>query len=261
MKYLFFLLVLFNIVFYLWETGVGRSTKQEDRPPSTDSVERIVLARELPKPPAQSPEPRVASEDAAKSQQTPLPEQAAAEPTKPLAGQQPTEPPAQPQTQEPAPPPVEQTPACYRLGPYTISRQAQAALRKLGAGAGKAVMVKKPVEVEKGYLILYPAADSLKTAQANRKMLAQKGLKNVWVIDKGESRYAISLGAFGNKEQAGEALGRFLAQGIQAELKPRLGMADRWWLEAPGEPGRAALETVAGLSATQADQPAVKVCD
>lgn len=259
MKYLFFLLIVFNIVFYLWETGVGHPARPEGRAKAAEAGERIVLVKELPKPPAPASEP--AGQAVPLESSSPPPGQAGAQPAVPPAESVPAfEPPASLRTQDPSPmqaPP----PACYRLGPYASAKQAQAAVRKLGAGAGQPGVVKKPVEVEKGYLILYPAAESLEAAQANRKMLVAKGVKEAWVIDKGDNRYAVSLAAVGNKERASEALSRFLAQGIQAELKPRLGPADRWWVEAREEAGRSALEAVAGASAGQGDEVAVKACD
>ena len=50
MKYLFFLLILLNCVFYLWETGINRPPAPEKQAVAEASgeVERIILVKELP---------------------------------------------------------------------------------------------------------------------------------------------------------------------------------------------------------------------
>jgi hypothetical protein len=64
MKYLFFLLVLANIVLYLWETGID----QEPAPPKQEILdgERIMLRKEVSEPikPIESIEPSAPTEPA-----------------------------------------------------------------------------------------------------------------------------------------------------------------------------------------------------
>jgi len=244
MKYLFFLLVLFNIAFYLWETGVNHppTLPKQAQAETPAGDERIVLVKELPKTQIPAPNPAVGP-----------PPQAAPTPTevptpKPAAA---TAPPEAVKTLE----------TCYRLGPYDLPKPAKAALRGLKTGQDRIELVKKPLAVETGYLILYPAADTPEAAQANRKMLMEKGYKDAWVVDQGENRYAISLAAFKDKSHAEEALARFRAQSIEAELKPRLGSLDKWWLETHDDAGKSALETLAGKPGVDSALVAVKVCE
>jgi len=243
MKYLFFLLVLFNIAFYLWETGVNHPTtppkQTQSETPTGD--ERIVLVKELPKTQAVPPAPANPADEA------PPPAAPPAQPTEPSAAT----PPEAAKTLE----------TCYRLGPYDLPKPAKAALRGLKTGQDRIELVKKPLTVETGYLILYPAADTPETAQANRKMLMEKGYKDAWVVDQGENRYAISLAAFKDKSHAEEALARFRAQSIEAELKPRLGSLDKWWLETHDDAGKSALQTLAGKPGADSALVAVKVCE
>ena len=236
MKYLFLLLVLFNIAFYLWESGVNRPPPAAPAQADADAdAERIVLVKELPAAPAA----------AQSTEEAPQPPAAAA-----------SAPPAPRQDNEAATP---NPGACHRLGPFDGPEAADSALRKLGAQQAKAKRVKKPMAVETGYLILYPAADSPEAAQAKRKMLAEKGYKDAWVVVDGENRNAISLAAFKDKSHAEAALARFRAQGVEAELKPRIGNLDKWWLESRDAEGKAALEAIAlpaGL-----DAAALKACE
>lgn len=344
MKYLFFLLLLANIVFYLWETGLGQSQPKLAQTDATDALERIVLveelpparrleasAQEVPVPPAgqgtESPPPvtpttpaspllgqatdsgeatpptepgqaqpapvappaqtTAAAETAVQSGRIPAieagqaqaptpailpaqtsataetPSQASGIPPAPTATAAPGQtPPTDTSTQSAGTPPTEpgQAPACHQLGPYLSLRQAQAALAALSPPShGEVKPVKKPTLAENGYLILYPAADSLEAAQANRKMLVAKGHADAWVIDKGENRYAISLAVVNGKERADEAVGRFRAEGIIVELRPRMALVNRWWLEAHDDADRAALDAIAGHA--DAGAVAVKSCD
>ncbi|MFM8333038.1 MAG: hypothetical protein ACKN9T_15240 [Candidatus Methylumidiphilus sp.] len=238
MKPLFFLLAFANIVFFLWANGMGRTpTREEQILASGLSVERLVLLKELPEPalaqaeklsapdspphesvaPAERPKPDFPAE--------PIPEPAAAE--KPEAPQE----------------------TCRRLGPYASPQQAQAAAQAFG---GQARLVKKPTPVETGYAILYPSAGSLEAAQANRKMLMEKGFKDVWLVDKGDNQYAISLAVVSRKDRAEAALARIVAQGVVAEIKPRRALAERWWLE---------IRDTAGTQSMAAPGLELKDCD
>jgi len=281
MKYLFFLLLLGNIVFYLWETGIGRPHEEDRQPKAPPAAERLVLLKELPQPPAQAPaETQLPPPQSAEASASPPPAQATEPPTQTqaTAEPQPAPPPAQaaaapvaaetaeaanpadsnPDNPATTPPkteastPAEQVEACRQLGPYASARQAQAALDTLGNSQGR--VVKKPTEVENGYLILYPPADSLEAAQANRKMLVEKGFKDAWVMEQGENRHAISLAVVHNKGRAEEAARRYQAQGMAVLLKPRISMADRWWLEVRGPADPAAEAALAG-------QVTSKACD
>jgi hypothetical protein len=260
MKYLFFLLILFNVVFYLWETGVNRPpADSQAKTEASASQERIVLAEEQAAAPSPLPSPSPGEQPRA----TPPRLEASAAPTE---SPPPVPPPGiaeiPPAAREDArPEPEKLAQACQRLGPYDTPKQAGAILRKLGpAGRGRVKLVKKALQAETGYLILYPAADSPEAALANRKMLAEKGVKDAWVVDQGENRLAVSLAAINDKNRAEEALNRYRAQGIQAELKPRMGSIDKWWLETRDDAGRVAFEAAAQPGAGPA-AAAIHPCD
>ncbi len=287
MKYLFFLLVLCNIVFYLWETGVGRSLSSQGRE-QAEAGERIVLLRELPaashgaaEAPAKSMEemqPPVAghgnpSPQAVASAGMATDGQASQSPVEasPLAAAKTGETSAAPaqQTSADSPPPREseegggqaqKAESCYRLGPYASPGSAQQGKVALGTGQGRVEMVKKATQMENGYWILYPPAEDGEAAQANRKMLVNKGFADVWVVDKGENRYAVSLGIAHTKDLAEDAVRRYRAKGVEAELKPRMNTAERWWLEVRGE-NRASLESAVGKSLAGSGAVQIADCD
>jgi len=232
MKILFFLLVLLNIVFYLWSTGVGKPPETAPEPPAQGSVERIVLIKELP----QATRPTDALPP-------PSPQAASTEPPQPPGGPSPATSPPQAMAENPVEP-AQATPACQQIGPFATLRKAQVFKAKLKIPAESAKPVKTSAEVENGYLILYPAAETLPDAKANLKMLKDKGAHDAWLIEQGEYRYAISLATTNDKKLAEDAVARYQAKGIAAELKTRKTLADKWWLEITGEIDPAALQTL-----------------
>jgi hypothetical protein len=256
MKYFFFLLVFSNCLLYLWETGMNRpaTTAMQSKAEIPASTERIVLLTELPKPQANpSPTP-----DSAIAAQSPATEP---EPKAVTVPNNTAEPAPTALTEEALPNPEKAPTSCYRLGPFISSKQANRALSKLGAAQEGVRLVKKNVPVETGYLILSPPENTPEAAQAKRKQLAEKGFKDAWVVKQGESRYAVSLAAVNEKGRAEDTLSRYRAKGIEAEIKPRMGDIDQWWLEVRDEAGRKAIERTADQAETGSNPTAVKVCD
>ena len=244
MKYLFFLLVLVNIVFYLWETGVGRPPARQ-APPSSEAS--IVLLKELPEKPGDTPPSKANGPvPSAATRQT-----ASAQEASPIT----------PQSTAPQGAQAQATETCHWLGPYPSLSKAQTTQKTLGTSIGQVKPMKRPTEVENGYLILYPAAAGLPEAQANQKMLQEKGFEDAWLVDNGENRYAVSLAAVNNKQRADEALARYRTQGIPVELKPRKVLADRWWLEIKGDIDPDSLEALANPAITGPARVTVKDCD
>jgi hypothetical protein len=210
-------------------------------------------------PPVETPRPSESQAPASAAQPPSAPEKPAAEEAEPvMAAPEPAReaaaPPAPAETAEKiqAPPPqtasapADAEAACYLHGPYDSQRQAQAALATLQAKPEQAKIVSRPAEIPEAYMILYPKAETPEAARANRKTLAEKGVADAWVVDKGENRNAVSLAVFRNKSHADEALLRFQEKGIAAELVPRLGKTLSWWLKIPWSADRASLETLIG---------------
>lgn len=264
MKYVFYLLLVCNVVFYLWATGVGREKANFDRyeialPPQT---ERIALIKEQPAVPKPAPQP----EAAPKVEETPPPsteqpkEETAESPAESVQAEV-----AQAEAEakaETLPPPSES--GCFRLGPYRSEAAARRALAGLKSQAEEGRVVARYDEVEDGFWVLYPKAENLDVARANRKMLVDKGVSDLWLIDKGDMQGAISLGIYETRERAENLQRKFAKQAIEVEVKPRMTRAKASWVQFrwPGE--RAALDTaVAGLASDrpQGQEPRLKPCD
>ena len=259
MKYLFFLLLLFNIVFYLWETGLGQPEARHGQP-SAESGQGIALLKELPgkpgdttpgapKDPQQSNDVSGTSGSLAGQQANRIGPQASDDPATAA------------KTDSPQDEGSQKDETCHWLGPFTSRNEAQTQLKKLGFASGQARPLKKRTEVENGFSIIYPAASTLQEAKTNRDMLEEKGLKGVWLVERGENQYAISIAVVFSKERADAALAHYRAQGLPLELKPRKTLADKWWLEIHGAIDPASVEAMPSQTAPGLPPVGVKDCE
>jgi len=259
MKYVFYLLLLCNVVFYLWATGVGREKSNFDRyeislPPQT---ERIALIKEQPAMEKKVPQP----EAAPKVEETPppaidqSPQETVETPPENLQAQG-----AQAQA-EPLPP---SDSACFRLGPYRSQAAARHALAGLKSQVEEGQVVTRYDDVEDGFWVLYPKAANLDVARANRQMLVEKGVRDLWLIDKGEMQGAISLGIYKTRERAENLQRKFSEQNIEVEVKPRMTRAKASWIQFRWPGARAALDAVVAELASdrsQAQEQRLEPCD
>jgi hypothetical protein len=248
MKYVFYFLLLCNVVFLLWATGVGREKSNFDRyeislPAQT---ERIALIQEQSATEKKAPQAETAPElEAAPPPPTDQP--------KPEAVQSPAEDSQVPGAQAQAdvfPPPSDNS--CFRLGPYRSAAAARQALAGLNSRIEQGRLVSRYDQVADGFWVLYPKAENLDVARINRNMLASKGVRDLWLIDKGEMQGAISLGIFKTRERAEDLQRKFVEQDIQVEVKPHMIRAKASWLQFRWPGARAELDAaVAGLTSEQ----------
>lgn len=250
MKYLFFFLMLVNIAFYLWETGAGRERSSFDTVEIKlpDDTERIVLIGELPAVPRRSPDP-LAKGEAVLEQ----PSLVATTPARSRSTQA-----------SPSPTPRPPDPFCYRLGPYRSDGQARGAKDLLQEQVGEAEVVAGFAETPDGFWVLYPKAESVEAARFNRTMLMSKGIKELWVFDKGELAGAISLGLYQTREKAELAQKRYFAQNLNVEIVPRMNRSHALWVKLhwEGEPEELK-DMIDRLPAARQNtaQPELKSCD
>ncbi len=224
MKYVFYLLLMANVLFFLWEQNFGNAALERQKTSvktiGQEPAERIVLIRELPSRPKTAaalapPAAEKTAEPSANTQQAML---------EPPAGQSP--PPAVPESS-----PV---PTCYQLGPFASEAEARVRLNALRSQSDDLEAEIKPVERVQGFLVLYPKAETPELVKADKTMLIERGIKEMWVIDRGALKGAISLGLFKKKEHAEAAQKTFQEKGIKAEIQPRtvasgtFGVLIRW---------------------------------
>lgn len=276
MKPLFFLLLLANAIFFLWESyiqpGLDNLALPEERSPKLDN---IVLIQELPPVPQVAvSEPLATLPPPAAPQPAAPPPAPAAEPAKPtvetLEMRTPAVPaqPAAPTTTASTPPPAAAKPkakppetppaatptasaaaappapspasaSCRRIGPLANPADAQA-LRQRLARAGTAASVEHtPGKTETGYWVMMPPAANLAAARANKQLLMQKGAPDAMLINDGDYALGVSIGFFKDRARAEKALADAKAKGLPVTLKPRIENGGEYWLKLTSNPSPA----------------------
>lgn len=231
MKYAFYSLILANVVFFLWESSIlGRgvssaSSYQELRLPHV--VEQIALLSERTGLPEKAPDLVLAevSTTEAKPEQikgtTSIVESESAQ-----KSEVPTDTPSTLSTRA-----VES--GCFQWGPITDETRAREVLNLVKPESDQASLIKKPSDLTDGWWVLFPKAHDLDTAKANRKMLLEKGVTDLWLFDKGALQGAISLGLFKTRNRAEQAQKTFTEQGIITEVVPRQVRNEAYWVRIP----------------------------
>ncbi|MGH8550634.1 MAG: hypothetical protein ACRERU_18935 [Methylococcales bacterium] len=129
---------------------------------------------------------------------------------------------------------------CYKLGP----RSSVASFSRIAADfrrSGLTPSVKaERVDVETGFMVLYPAAESFEASKANVKKLNDQGLRDVWMIHDGMLRGSISLGFFKTRERAEILRNELEAKQIEAQVQAKLSKKAAYfllfpWLAVEGE--------------------------
>ncbi|CAL1241255.1 hypothetical protein [Candidatus Methylocalor cossyra] len=239
MKLLVYLLILLNVVFFLWESGFRHDPSDTAQALALPSdAEPIVLANEAIPSAEEPPEPSDAGPTAP---DLPVP----AEPPPPAA----EPPPALPS------PPAE--PTCFRLGPLATREQATALLDLIKTHVEQAGIEARPGEVPDGWWVLFPKADNLDAARANRRELAKKGVRDMWVFEKGPLQGAISLGLYNTREQAEAGQRQFADKNVVTDVVPRLVRGRVYWVKIPWR--RPALELEEIIQVLNTQDPELKI--
>ncbi len=172
MRYLFFLVLLVNVIFYFWHwrTEVLKPLIE----PSVEELNRqILLLSEVNDPNMQQP---VSANDVYQM-------------------------------------------ICYEAGPFDNKQEILDWNKQNLVEAENIVFHFKDVEVVDGYLLFYPAPESLAKAEENVAILEAKGVNDLWLFRFGEMKGAISLGFYDTAKQAIHAQEILEKLGVSAKIK------------------------------------------
>jgi hypothetical protein len=111
--------------------------------------------------------------------------------------------------------------SCYEVGPFVNGNAYQLWKNELNVAREAIEPLTRDGEVINDYLVYYPAPETMQEAEANVKMLREKGIQDLWLFRKGEDKGLISLGIFKNESRASARKSQLLAKDIQVEVKPR----------------------------------------
>ncbi len=133
---------------------------------------------------------------------------------------------------------------CFEAGPFTTQAQASELRELLATHARGISLTTRTASQNDSWWVLIPKAENMEAARARRQMLQERGIKDFWLFNKGELQGAISLGLHETREKAEAAQRQFLDQGIVSELVPRSTRSDTYWLRIPWTGSRLALDEI-----------------
>jgi hypothetical protein len=137
---------------------------------------------------------------------------------------------------------------CYLAGPFSNQSSYRKWLNKLKIDPKNVAVSSKDDLTIDGYIVFYPAADTMEKAQENIKMLKVHGVKDLWLFDSGEQKGEIALGSFNDEDRAMLMKNEMLAKGIAAEVKPKFKSKIQHYIGLKGD--QKLLETIQDLKAS-----------
>ena len=121
--------------------------------------------------------------------------------------------------------------ACFTLGPFTKVRLADRAIAAANALSVKTVLRKASQRTPKGYWVYLAPSKSYKAAKRKVAELQKKGLKDLFIMGKGNRKHAISLGLFKNKKVAEERLKQVKGMGLKGVFETQYQVSEQLWLD------------------------------
>jgi len=137
---------------------------------------------------------------------------------------------------------------CYLAGPFSNQSSYRKWLKNLRMDPKNVTLTSKDDLTIDGYIVFYPAAETMEKAQENIKMLKAKGVDDVWLFDSGEQKAEIALGSFNDEDRAMLMKKEMLAKGIAAEVKPKFKSKIQHYVGLKGD--NKLLETIQDLKAS-----------
>jgi hypothetical protein len=212
MKKLFFILLLGNVIFYLWANNIQPKPETSRRAILDPSLGSITLLSEEEK---KELAPSINGTKPAKAFKPEISESLRVEKG-----------------------------ACFRTTILKNKETASIVKKVLSEHSVESEMVVNRVLVGRGFWVVFPAADDMRQAKANVRLLKSKGATNYWLFRKGEKKGAISLGMFKEKKSAEKAQNSWAKKGIKLEVKPHMVSEKQITLKIWSDIGQAQLQKI-----------------
>ena len=154
-------------------------------------------------------------------------------------------------------------PFCYRIGPWT----SRSSIRKVANGLFRKGYTSdsqsKLLDIKTGYMVYLPAAASYAESRKNLRSVRDKGLKDVWIFQKGEERGTISLGRFKERDRAIAMKKKLQSISVGARIKATYSKTKGYFLtfrwQGPTEEFKKMIED-AGVTTNGLERLPIKTC-
>lgn len=154
--------------------------------------------------------------------------------------------------------PLSSTPICLQLGPFQTPADLRRAAGVLQPHVGRVQPREARATQLRGYRVYLPALPNREAALAAARQLAERGMRDYYVVTAGSEENTVSLGMFrelGNAEARREEV---RALGFEPRLDPRTEDVSQWFLDiavAEGQDWREILGGYSGVDALEIDCP------
>ena len=128
--------------------------------------------------------------------------------------------------------------SCMSYGPFPSAEAAESGRTRLRAAGASVTERLVPGKVRLGYWVYLPPFVSRREAEAAAKLLRQRGVKDLYVVNDEANRNAISLGVFSDRFGALAHQKKIRQLGYHPLLTERFRDAPRYWLDARGSAGQ-----------------------
>jgi hypothetical protein len=252
MKILFFLALLTNLVFFLWQYHVGAFNHAVNETEIVNpEPKQIWLVSELKnKPPVSVPVTQLTAPATVITQaKTNNPQH--------LVTSTVLNP---PQT----PVPTVTTPAktlyCYQITGFA-NKTTAAQWAKQQTVDLSTLQIKETAPVVADYLVNYPPAATFSESKKNIAFLEQHGIRDFFMINQGEFKGAISLGVFRNETRAIKAQQAFMQKGVNAKVSKRYKTPPATFLELKSEKNKQQLLEALAAHTSKPSVELLSKCD
>jgi len=256
MKIIFFLVLLINIIFFLWEFNIGDSHIQKE-PKNESETKQILLLSELPRESQERIEVLASNEgsiesidtnsenefinsvDLAVQQQVELTQESSLVDyswlieEKILNNNESGEAEAVIQNKSllkgSKGNSLEKTTFCYQVGPFLNEKLLTDWIAVNNINIDSVTQFNKETTKVTGYLVYYPQAKTYEESKQHVQLLESKGITEFWLFRKGELKGNISLGLFVKESRALGLKNKFIATGINVEVMTRYRIETEWY--------------------------------
>ena len=203
LRWLFAVLILFNIALLMWASWYRVSPPEEGR---------------MPLPPVNA------------DRMVPLTSPGLSLRPRPVANKAPAA------TSAAAPPPSTEKPrACVSIGPFDTSELAEQAGKRLVEGKLAYTQRVDADRIESSYWIYLAPLANRKAADTKREELARLGINDHYVMQEPGMENIISLGLFSQVDNARHRMDELAAKGIHAKQETRYRTRTLYWLDMPAD--------------------------
>ncbi len=205
MKTFFFLVLLINIIFFLWEY---KAVKTHSPLVGQESVtKQILLLSELSEGGSEGiiVDNKSAPPDMLLNNKSSFKEE-------------------QSNTQ------IENKSYCYQVGPFLSESLLDDWVVKNKVDINLLTKVSEKSKKVTGFLVYYPQANTFQQAKKHIQLLENKGVTDFWLFRKGELKGIISLGLFATKKRAVVLQNKFLNSGLNVKIMPRYREESIWYI-------------------------------